>query len=1348
MAENSKFASAILDREIQSASQDEFGHRHFAAMLRGLVESKQNEPPFSIGLLGVWGSGKSSIKSMYLNELADDTCTDGCQVRSRRIVPITFNAWRFGGEDIKRALLRHVYVQLGGDKEKLDDALFRSVQKSSQEAKSTLDFWKEVLELWGWSLLQAAIVVVIFVASVVGIARLCSVTDETAISWLIVASAAASVAVIKFLLSADRFPRRTSVTRIDNPISASEIYEDMLIQQLDEFKNGKTKLKHGKHCERLVIFVDDLDRLSPEEMIVGLDAVRTFMELPSQAHSLGIVFVISCDEDRVAEALADRRQRGVKSDMPGAVFTQTDAHRFLDRIFQFRMEIPPFPKRDMRSFAEKWLRNSLTGLDEDLESAETSIETLIDKMIHVGVATPRNALQIVNCFIQCWWVAKKRELDGAGSNRPGGLSSGAVTGYPLAVGAICALRVDFPDFYRDLQKQPDLIHHFSDVFIRKSELEEKSDEIRARLSKYSTTEGNLKEVYRSLRQFIAGVQGVPWPKTLRPILFFSQDPVTRKYGDKALALNVSFVSGDVDGVLEALGRENDTKPLSDDDIRLLNGLTEELTSETQTRKNNAAFVLSSLTERFPADSAHLLISPLARQLGDSPELRWRLGMDNIGKVIGAATPTDKRMVAARLIDDLLKTDEKIEFKLPSLQAPSLDEAMAMCEEACSLALDVHRDHGLEVKAEALLLNWLESRRVQLEGGEQFLPFDKFESWIEKHEDRLLPLFGARYPNQICSILKSDSSTILEEEGVIRRSQIVFDRLLVSGEESRPDLWRFVADYILFGTAGLLSFGSKYALKVISGDKRPSSAEFNSICTALSNRLMTDLATVDVNETAQTMIQLVVARKQELTEDTAQSITELVSQWVSGSETVMYAVTLATPVGESSPQLLEDLINNWSNRIISDLPIACVEWMAESYATILDDGQRNRLMKHLNPIHTNDNISVEQSCRIIAFVSKLSPQAFGDSKMQAFLNSVFSQLGQRHANPNEYLQQVFSVVPQAINYVPPSTVASMIMGLFPNTQDRPSLLGWLHGKMERVWPHASDDLSGYNPDQLFDQAAKVIQSNPSQEHMDDLLKSMSDMVARNVVSNEKRPVVLESACQVWQYYRDAATAAIKLHDEMPTAPRIAQMINGLPEDNSDFEALRVTWGFIAERASLDELMSITSQIIQQPPKGENDRCLRLWLSLRSGDAPKVLSFLLSSDDLNDSQKKRAWLQIEQNVDLSSEFFLDVVSGVASMQGFPETVSEMLDFKSKITEKFSSEQQRYDLGNVLLTGFRSATSAETKRRLAEWLNDLSVESVVRKLSEGERLANEELDILRPVFEKNRYWKQIEKNVAKEE
>ena len=118
--------------------------------------------------------------------------------------------------------------------------------------------------------------------------------------------------------------------------------------------------------ERLVIFVDDLDRLSAAEMVRGLDAIRNFLELPLQeevgARPIGVVFVISCDEDRVAEALRVKLSR--------IRFRRSFRIRFLPRLmpvailtvsFQFRLEIPFFPKQDMRTFALKRLEECRRG---------------------------------------------------------------------------------------------------------------------------------------------------------------------------------------------------------------------------------------------------------------------------------------------------------------------------------------------------------------------------------------------------------------------------------------------------------------------------------------------------------------------------------------------------------------------------------------------------------------------------------------------------------------------------------------------------------------------------------------------------------------------------------------------------------------------------------------------------------------------------------------------------------------------------------------------------------------------------------------------------------------------------
>lgn len=121
---------SVLDRELADSAEDAFGHLQYAEALKDLIESSSNKPPFSIGLLGPWGTGKSTIKEFYLRGLEADKSGSPGQRRADRIHAITFNAWRFGGEqDLKRSLLREAFRQLGGDEAALRSKLFEQVNK-------------------------------------------------------------------------------------------------------------------------------------------------------------------------------------------------------------------------------------------------------------------------------------------------------------------------------------------------------------------------------------------------------------------------------------------------------------------------------------------------------------------------------------------------------------------------------------------------------------------------------------------------------------------------------------------------------------------------------------------------------------------------------------------------------------------------------------------------------------------------------------------------------------------------------------------------------------------------------------------------------------------------------------------------------------------------------------------------------------------------------------------------------------------------------------------------------------------------------------------------------------------
>ena len=121
---------SVLDRELSDNAKDAFGHQQYADALRDLIESPSNQTPFSIGLLGPWGTGKSTIKEFYRRGLEADKSGSPGQRRADRVHAITFNAWRFGGEqDLKRSLLREAFRQLGGDEVALRRELFEQVNK-------------------------------------------------------------------------------------------------------------------------------------------------------------------------------------------------------------------------------------------------------------------------------------------------------------------------------------------------------------------------------------------------------------------------------------------------------------------------------------------------------------------------------------------------------------------------------------------------------------------------------------------------------------------------------------------------------------------------------------------------------------------------------------------------------------------------------------------------------------------------------------------------------------------------------------------------------------------------------------------------------------------------------------------------------------------------------------------------------------------------------------------------------------------------------------------------------------------------------------------------------------------
>ena len=1289
MTSQEDYVPAVLDRQIDNEKKDAFGHRHFAEMLKGLVETERNVPPFSIGLLGQWGCGKSSIKSLYESNLIDDTSKDkNGKIRSKRFVPITFNAWRFGGEDIKRALLRHVYVSLGGDKAKLDDALFRSIQTETVRKKDWKEFLWELYDRWGWGIILVLLLYLIVTASLLIAIKWLGITNDWVVGIASSISVAAPIPLLKLIFESSRFriSRYSNITKVDAPTSAAEQYEDLLLEQVKEFKFRK-----GKSCERLIIFVDDLDRLSSDEMVSGLDAVRTFMEIPkgSLPGGLGVVFVISCDEDRLADALA-KRDNG-KSDPPAVVFSQSDARRYLDRIFQFRMEIPPFPKRDMRTFAERRLRDALPEFETQLTENGTSLEALIDRMIHVGVGTPRNALQIVNAFIQSWWVAHKRERDGAGTERPGGLQEGAVTKHPISLAVLSAMKVDFPDFYTDLQRNPELIFHFIDVFILNEKIHDKPEPVKVLLNKYSLREGEieLNPIHRPLRRFISSLRGIRWPKSIRPLLFLSQDPVTRKLGDKALGMYDAFVSGDHIGLLTELGRQNDDKPLSDDDVRFLNHLSEEIESESEGKKNDAATVLAELADRYPPNSAHLLLSRLGRRLSESRTLRHRLGVKNIGRVLGPASSGDRKAVACRLVDDLMKLKGPIDLRLPSKESPSLEEAMDEVREASKIVLESRKDGEYPEAQEQQFKSWLLNRRVEVGNNkEQSLSLSDLESWMAEHEDWLLPLLGAEYTDHIAlHFLDSSNEKLVEVDDAVRRCELVFQELHNRGEESRPELWRQLAWFVSVQPKELVTLASGWMSKYFAS---PNKKAFSDFMGAYCKRLGDSAAypntwPLDTESEAERCIELFRNRVGDLDESIEDNVRHCITSLIAREGNVELGVTMFGLSYSKFDELSNEVLSDWSKRILDDLPDPAVTWVAKNLAPTLTDEHLQLVVKSLDTVHSG-KVAEERYKKYSTFIQSVSEAGFQTSEMQTHITKLFAKLGQSHANTNSYLHRMFKAVPDLLPHASKSSTGSMLHSLLTNTASKPSLFGWLCHWMEGRWPIADAETGSYAPQTIFTKANALIASHPSDKWSYGCLQTMNSMFEEEIFEEADASRVASAAIKIWAHHPDKVNDVLSGNSITPTAIEASSLVDTFTEDGSLDKQLPKAFESISKSMSADQRLETSKLILKKPSKsgdGKNDFCFGAWLQSSPPDQGNTLRSLVLDDELNDEQRKRAWLQIESIHDeLGRDFFATLLPLLFEATEITETLGEALSFKGHISAKFKTADEKHTLALSLI------------------------------------------------------------------
>ena len=237
---------------------DALGFEPYTNSLSQLI-TEEGITPFTIGIFGSWGTGKTSLMLMLKKNLESH----------KNVRTVWFNAWKFDDEkQIWAALIQAVLNQLAV-------SLGESARLKLQELRNSVE-WIQFLEFLGKSIISRG-------------------PD------------------IDALKSSFKFGKK--------------------VESISEFEKKFESFIDSCNIDRLVIFIDDLDRCKMGATIDILETIKLLL------NSKKCVYVLGLDYQRVCDAVSQRFAEG--SDV---------AEDYLDKIIQLSFHIPRRTEEDMKLY--------------------------------------------------------------------------------------------------------------------------------------------------------------------------------------------------------------------------------------------------------------------------------------------------------------------------------------------------------------------------------------------------------------------------------------------------------------------------------------------------------------------------------------------------------------------------------------------------------------------------------------------------------------------------------------------------------------------------------------------------------------------------------------------------------------------------------------------------------------------------------------------------------------------------------------------------------------------------------------------------------------------------------------
>lgn len=372
-------SNALADRPLGIKDADAFNLGAYARGLLALLRNPGTEAPLVIGVTGAWGSGKSSIMFMLSELLAQN-----------RMPTVWFNAWHHQSEEhllasllsnIRRQGIPYIWSRAGLR------LRVRLLAKRLFQLEPLGEF------LWSWFLLLLVVLLIpgsliLWIATALGMAPAIPIGSPALIEKLanvlqLVTTCASdnckteaaglatlqATAIPAFLISSLPLAQLWKVALATRRFDPGKLMASMMPSSRNPNLDDQLSFRHRFGDElratvaalsplRLVIFIDDLDRCRPENVVAVLEAVNFVVSSADCCVVMGLdrPYVLRAIRQEFKDFIEMERQERAT----GGVNPEEDkgrpadfAEHYLEKLINLFVAVPKMTDQAMRSLMEQ-----------------------------------------------------------------------------------------------------------------------------------------------------------------------------------------------------------------------------------------------------------------------------------------------------------------------------------------------------------------------------------------------------------------------------------------------------------------------------------------------------------------------------------------------------------------------------------------------------------------------------------------------------------------------------------------------------------------------------------------------------------------------------------------------------------------------------------------------------------------------------------------------------------------------------------------------------------------------------------------------------------------------------------